>query len=68
MSGLWGVLIAPSVEAIRATYPELAIATSLPAWMDEDEVARMGETPLGLDEDPPQGLLQALVADRHREQ
>lgn len=67
MSGLWGVLIAPSVEAIRAVYPELAIADSPPEWMDEDEVARMRETPLWLDEDPPQGLLRALVADRHRE-
>jgi hypothetical protein len=40
----WGVLIAPSVEAIRATYPELLIADSLPTWMDEDELARMRET------------------------
>jgi hypothetical protein len=67
MSGLWGVLIAPSVEAIRATYPELMIADSLPGWMDEDEVVRMRETPLWLDDEPPQGLLRALVADRNRE-
>jgi hypothetical protein len=67
MSGLWGILIAPSIEAIRATYPELAIVDSLHAWMNADEVAKMRETPLWLDEDPPQGLLQALVADRHRE-
>jgi hypothetical protein len=32
--------------------------------MDEAELARMRETPLWLDEDPPQGLLRALVADR----
>jgi hypothetical protein len=28
---------------------------------------RMREMPLWLDEDPPQGLLRALVADRERE-
>jgi catechol 2,3-dioxygenase-like lactoylglutathione lyase family enzyme len=36
--------------------------------MDEAELARMRETPLWLDEDPPQGLVRALVADREREQ
>jgi len=35
--------------------------------MDEAELARMRETHLWLDEDPPQGLLRALVADRERE-
>ena len=34
--------------------------------MDEAELARMRETPPWLDEDPPQGLLRALVADRER--
>ena len=67
MSGLWGVLIAPSVASIQAKYPELSIAVSLPAWMDEAELARKRETPLWLDDDPPQGLLHALVADRKRE-
>jgi hypothetical protein len=67
MSGLWGVLVAPSREAIRASYPELVIVVSLPTWMDEGELARMRETPLWLDEEPPQGLLRALVATRHHE-
>jgi len=40
------------------------IVDSPPTWMDEAELARMRETPLWLDEDPPQGLLRALVADR----
>jgi hypothetical protein len=47
--------------------PQLLIVDSPPAWMDEAELARMRETPLWLDEDPPQGLLRALVADRERE-
>lgn len=31
--GLWGVLMAPSVAAITAKYPELDIADEPPAWM-----------------------------------
>jgi hypothetical protein len=46
---------------------QLLIVDSPPTWMDEAELARMRETPLWLDEDPPQGLLRALVADRERE-
>jgi hypothetical protein len=67
MSGLWGVLIAPSVSSILVKYPELTVVESLPAWMDEAELARKRESPLWLDDDPPQGLLHALVADRQRE-
>jgi hypothetical protein len=44
-----------------------ALDRRLAAHMDEAELARMRETPLWLDEDPPQGLLRALVADRERE-
>ena len=66
MSGLWGVLIAPSAEAIHATFPELSVAAALPSWMDEDTVIEMRETPLWLDEEPPQGLLGVVVADRYR--
>lgn len=67
MSGLWGVLIAPSLASIQVKYPELAVVESLPAWMDEAELARMRETPLWLDDDPPQGLLHALMTDRERD-
>lgn len=66
MSGLWGVLVAPSAEAIRDKFPELMIADDLPFWMSRDDLARRRrETPLWLDDDPPQGLLHALLADRH---
>lgn len=66
MSWLWGVLHAPSTSAIRIKYPELAIVESLPPWMGEAELATMRETPLRLDDEPPQDLLRALVADRER--
>src|SRR3954454_16464482 len=57
ISGLWGVLIAPSLESNEMKYPELAIVASLSTWMDGANLARMRETPLWLDDDPPQGLL-----------
>lgn len=68
--------VPPSVTAQRTSaivgidpgqVPQLLIVDSPPTWMDEAELARMRETPLWLDEDPPQGLLRALVADRERE-
>lgn len=65
--GLWGILVAPSAAAIGAKYPELVIVYSLPEWMDEAQLATMRETPLWRDEEPRQGLLRALVADRQRE-
>ena len=66
LAGWRGVFDVPVVEAIRATYPELLIADSLPTCMDEDELARMREPPLWLDEDPS-GVPGALIADRPRE-
>jgi hypothetical protein len=67
MSGLRGVLIAPSFGAIRDKFPELVIADVLPAWMSQEDLAQKRETPLWLDDEPPHGLLDALMADRHRD-
>ena len=63
--GLWGILIAPSEDAIRAKYPELSIADKRPRWMDDERLDRLHAEPLRL-EDEPTGLLTALVADRDR--
>ena len=46
--------------------PRVFIADDLPAWMSLEDLARKRETPLWLDDDPPQGLLHALMTDRHR--
>jgi hypothetical protein len=67
MGGLWGVLIAPSRAAILAKYPELGIADGPPGWMDDARLAELRSAPLWLDDDPPQGLLRALVSDRARD-
>lgn len=67
MSGLWGVLVAPSKSSIQLKYPELAVVESLPSWMDDPEVDRMREAPRWLDDDPLQGLLRAVIAGRKRE-
>ncbi|WP_024285595.1 hypothetical protein [Cellulomonas sp. KRMCY2] len=64
MGGLWGVLVAPSREAILKKYPELGIADALPAWMNLERLERLRQDRLWLGEEPPQGLLKALVADR----
>lgn len=66
MGGLWAVLIAPSEDAIKSKYPELSIASSQPAWMTDDRMARLRSEPLWLDDDPPTGILVALLADRDR--
>jgi hypothetical protein len=63
--GLWGILKAPSEDAIRAKYPELAIAEVRPPWMDDERISQLYAEPLRLD-DQPAGLLAALVADRGR--
>ncbi|KRE60687.1 hypothetical protein [Nostocoides sp. Soil756] len=64
--GLWGVLMAPSAGAIQARYPELAIADEAPPWMSRERYQSLHEEPLWLDDEPPQGLLHALVSDRRR--
>ncbi|GAB3778152.1 hypothetical protein GCM10027601_02590 [Nocardioides ungokensis] len=63
--GLWGILTAPSEDAVRAKYPELTIAEVRPPWMDDEHIGQLYAEPLRLD-DPPTGLLAALVADRER--
>lgn len=63
MGGLWGVLVAPSQEAILKKYPELGIADDLPAWMNSKRLERLRQDRPWLEE-PPQGILEALVADR----
>ncbi len=65
--GLWGVLTAPSPEAIQQRYPESAIARSSPRWMRRERFEELRAAPLWLDDDPPQGLPAALIADRERD-
>jgi hypothetical protein len=62
--GSWGVLIAPSEEAILKKYPELQVAHERPDWMDEGRYEELRSEPLWLDDQLPVGLLRAVVADR----
>lgn len=64
MGGLWGVLMAPSEAAIKVKYPELFIANGPPPWMSRERYEALIEEPLWLDDEPPPGLLEALVSDR----
>jgi hypothetical protein len=64
MGGLWGVLLAPSKEAIQAKYPELGIADEPPEWMSPERFDSLRAEPLWLDDEPPQGLLGVLLSDQ----
>jgi hypothetical protein len=66
MGGLWAVLLAPSEAAIAEKYPELVVVPEPPKWMDSDQYQRLRDKPLWLDDDPPQGMLHAVVADRDK--
>jgi hypothetical protein len=63
MGGLWAIMIAPSKEAVHKAYPELSVVTRNPAWMTKEHFEKLRSEPLWLD-DPPSGLLLALLADR----
>lgn len=67
MGGLWGVLIAPSAAAITDKFPELFIADAIPSWMTTADLEQHRQAPLWLDDEPPQGLLKAVVANRERD-
>jgi hypothetical protein len=64
-SGLWGVMIASSKDAILAKYPELEVVDERPAWVTGDDIRRWRLSPYNLD-DEPEGMLKAVVADRDR--
>jgi hypothetical protein len=59
--------MAPSRESIHARYPELYIADEPPPWMSAERHRDLVGEPLWLDDDPPQGLLRALLSDRDHE-
>jgi hypothetical protein len=63
MGGLWAVIMAPSTEAIRTKYPELSVAAERPPWMDDERYEKLRSEHLWLN-DPPTGILVALVAER----
>jgi hypothetical protein len=62
-SGLWAILMAPTVQAIADKYPELTVIQVRPTWMTADRYEELFGRPLWLD-DPPSGILNAVVADR----
>ncbi len=64
MGGLWAVVEASNADAITAAYPEVQLVDSRPPWMDDERFDRLER--LWLDDDPPQGIFRAILADRHR--
>jgi hypothetical protein len=64
IGALWAVVIAPSPEAIVEKYSELKVVPERPQWMDEERYQQLLSERLWLDDEPPQGMLRAVVADR----
>jgi hypothetical protein len=64
IGGLWALVEAPSSDSIVELYPEVQIVDSRPEWMDDERYDRLEL--LWLEDDPPQGLVRAVVADRDR--
>jgi hypothetical protein len=67
MGGLWGLLRAESAADIGRLYPEVHVVDHPPAWMTTERIAKMrsAEGVMTLD-DPPSGLLTAVLADRKK--
>jgi hypothetical protein len=64
MGGLWGLIHAESIDAIHGRYPELTIVHDRPAFLQEEaRWQQLVEDTYDID-DPPRGLLTALLADR----
>lgn len=63
--GLWGAMLARDETEIRMKFPELIIVHERPNWMSEAYYSDLLATPYDIDE-PPRGLLAALLADRDR--
>jgi hypothetical protein len=65
MGGLWGVILARSPDDILSKYPELKIPTERPKWLTQESFDKMRSEDEILDiDDPPRGLLTAVVSDR----
>jgi hypothetical protein len=64
MGGLWGAVLARSEAEIEAVYPELGIATERPPWMTDDRYNQICVEELHDIDDPPTGILNAVMADR----
>ncbi len=60
--GLWAVIMVPSIVAIAS---KLTVLEEQPTWMTSDRYEELLGQPLRLD-DPPSGVLQAVIADRQR--
>jgi len=59
--GRWAWIRADSAKSILQRYPELKIIDELPDWLTSSGAPNLREYDL---EDPPAGLLAALIAQR----
>ncbi len=66
MGGLWAIIYARSEDEIKALYPELGIARSVPEWMTTAELDRVRDQEWHDIDGAPWGVLNVVLADRSR--
>jgi hypothetical protein len=64
MGGLWALVAAESADSIIAKFPELAVVSERPDWLDDKQYQRLER--LDLDSPKPEGLLEVIVAERRQ--
>lgn len=50
--GLWGVMVAPSLDEIKSVYPEFTVVDGRPTWMSLEDFAELARAPYNLYEPP----------------
>lgn len=66
MGGLWALVEAGAPEKILREYPEVVIFEEPPAWVDEDQMARLRAETITLTPGVHTGIFRAVVADREK--
>jgi hypothetical protein len=64
MGGLWAIVRAESADEITNRYPEVAIVTERPIWMDDAHFERLRIEAVDINTTEDEGIFKAIVADR----
>jgi hypothetical protein len=63
--GIWRYIIADSQQQILTKYPELEVVDKIPAWMNQDDINRINDLTVNI-EDDENNFLNAIVAERKK--
>jgi hypothetical protein len=62
---IWRYIIADSQQQILTKYPELEVVDKIPAWMNQDDINRINDLTVNI-EDDENNFLNAIVAERKK--